>query len=306
LAHSSVKEELGKFARIQFYILCAALGLLVLLSIPIVFILLVARLLFISSETLGSTSGGMMLYAWIFLKMLAVTGAVVHIFLLRYLFYSSLERCFFTGLRDAAKGSELVDYVESLRKIPAPSKWTLLKEQLKRLSYEFLVGMALFCLWLLPGVNFFLYPSVQFLVLHRKLGFRRAVFMTILTCIPATRGVTGAFLQVLNTAMSLTRELLDPALVRMRSTGVKETRTAAWKKTRMHHEGLLVGFGFPCVALLSIPILGCGGWLLVQSTVAWLWVEMYAEKTLNKQTDEMNSGDQLDIVESCNPLLVAL
>ena len=48
-------------------------------------------------------------------------------------------------------------------------------------------------------------------------------------------------------------------------------------------------------------VLGCGGWLLVQSTVAWLWVEMYAGKALNKQTDEMNSEVQLDIIKNCNP-----
>lgn len=145
-----------------------------------------------------------------------------------------------------------------------PNFWAWLWKRVKRNTKLGMISLIAYLLSLIPVVGVLVLPINSFFLTRRALGKELAVILS-LALLTVLKPYTILFLKLWFSCRSLSFELLDIYF---------QCESVSAKKSEADNRPLLMGFSFPWMFVLSIPIVGPLFFGLAQASTAMLVINM--------------------------------
>jgi hypothetical protein len=199
----------------------------------------------------------------------------VLLLVMRYLWWEPLDSLFRHGL--ALWDPKLADELYTL---PPLSLLECAKNCVIRMTKRLAMSLVLVLLSVIPVVGHFVFPSAQFYLTYKSLGFPLAIALFAANLLPFVNPYSRGLYEHLYSCQSLARELLEPYFTRTRPP--PSERSALVKK----YAPLFYGFFTPFALCQPITLLGPIAFVVAQAAIAVVLVkEMDKNKDLPEQHD---------------------
>jgi len=242
---------------------------LVVLSVTYIFtqlVLLPAHLLlWLGALFIDTADARLVLATWVSQSRLSVVrmAPTCALIMLRYVVSAQMERVFFATL-----SSQDAEFAESLRTKTPGSFSEEFPQMLKGLGKLLMFSPVYLLLSYIPHAGIFLSAYFQFKSARRWLGTQVAIVLAILCCSSYLKSYLLVVFQAFLAQMFFFYELMLPYFSRARLSRAGEQQFISSNLL------LILGFIIPYSLLLYIPFVGPFLWVICQSSVSLLLLEM--------------------------------